>query len=784
MVWYFVLFLFAASAFAEDKPPDRLSVVLLEAPFLTVDQNGNASAIITLRHETAAPIPRQRLNLSDFMQKVPEGIDDKPYPLGTERILAAVNDQDQPILDGTEALKPNSTLMVRVTVTKLWEAGQSEAILKYGDIDIPVLGGPHQSRLTAIRIPAAYNVQIISPTPNTPEIHFVGNRMLVGLKNADPFTYRFAWKLHLNGQLLEGGKQNVIVLPPSASKYVELVRPDVPLPPDFPKPRWLTAGTLKDEIVKGDLVLQPVFAGDAMPPLPPKDLPTIFRLSYSSNNWQQFWNIFWIFLLLAVGGMFSIWVHAGMPNTARALALRRRIDDLETKIHGLGTSIDSRWRVLLESHLPAIRRELVSTFWVFPSFARILDGLTKKVSMLEQWVEIAYSASVVLHEATQSMPLIPHTVLLWLREKCARALTPIQSGLTTDQEIEDMKASLNAARDYLKITVARAPNGDLDKEITDREDRLNLELCRLAKDYPQCAGLVKQMQQTINSKTLPSPVNYRDRDVHSLKVELLWTFDQRIKQIGDEEAQERIKLYEVELMKYLVADTHESLRMARLIVDQMCQDIYPEALKGPVTAQPPAVEITTDPIAVRVQSPVRLALRFKRQLLNEAVARQAWTCTWDFGDYTPSEDGWEVFHSYESPRSHHVQVRIYDLNGTLVSSELVARDITVGDDLQRSVSTHAAQPESKTTWRDQVWLVLARFLRFVKLAPETRLELIRLLIALTLTLLGLMASAQQQAQNLSFLEAVSAVVALGFGIDTLKNLIVQGASSSRSSDGS
>ena len=69
--------------------------------------------------------------------------------------------------------------------------------------------------------------------------------------------------------------------------------------------------------------------------------------------------------------------------------------------------------------------------------------------MVQQWVEIAYSASIVLHQADENLPMIPHTVLLWLQERCTHALTPIESGLTTDEEIETMKAGLNAARNYL-----------------------------------------------------------------------------------------------------------------------------------------------------------------------------------------------------------------------------------------------------------------------------------------------------------------------------------------------
>lgn len=750
MAWYFAVFLLSvSSALAAEK-----SLVLLEAPLLSVDQNGNASATITLRNDTGAAIPQLRLNLSDFTHKRPDG---KYYPLGTTRMLATVNDKEQQILNGTAPLAAGATFSVRVTVTKLWEAGQSEAMLKDGDTNIPVLGGQRQSFLKAIRIPAAYNVQMISPTPDAPEVHFVGSRALVGLKNSDLFTYRFAWKLRLNGRLFDGGGK-FIDLPAGGTKYIYLERPAPNA--DFPKAGLITAGTLKDEIVKGNLILDPVFEGDALTqPLPLKDLPVTFRLSFWSDNLQQFFNGVCIFLLLAVGGVFSVWVHCGMPNTTRALALRRRVRDLEASIGGLGAPIDSRWRVLLESHLPAIRRDLFSTPWIFPSFAATLDALTKKVDMVQQWVEVAYGASIALHQAGQVSQQIPPTVLRWIQERCAHALTPIESGLTTPEEIEAMKADLNTARNYLMVAVARTQNTDLDKEISDREARLQPALAALAAAHPQFAGLVNQVTAAISTPL--SPVNYVDRDSHSLKADLLRAFDQRMNQLAGAPAGSpaaaalaRLQARGPTFMTYLVADTHESLRTALLIANEMYQDIYPvDALTSQVTLVPPALTITTDPAAVDAQSPVRLALRFNRQILNEAVARQEWTCTWDFGDNTPNERGWEVFHSYESPGIRQVQVTIRDLDANPVIPTPITGAITVG------------------VGQDQAWT--GRAWSFVRPEPETRLELVRLIIVLVLAVLGLMTTARQQAQNLSFLEAVGTVIVLGFATDTLKNLILQ-----------
>ena len=213
---------------------------------------------------------------------------------------------------------------------------------------------------------------------------------------------------------------------------------------------------------------------------------------------------------------------------------------------------------------------------------------------------------------------------------------------------------------------------DLAREIIEREARLKDQLAGLAGDYPQCAGMVNQVKDASGNTTL-LPADYYDRDVRSLKVELLWRFDRKKQQIsGDKSALERLETYCPELMKYLVADTHESLRIAHLLVDQMRQDIYQEALMAAVKPQPPAppaITVTTDPPIVRARSCVRLALRFNRRILNEAVARQAWTCSWDFGDDTPPEEGWEVFHSYEDPGRPVVRISIHDLDGKPVISE-------------------------------------------------------------------------------------------------------------------
>jgi hypothetical protein len=58
-------------------------------------------------------------------------------------------------------------------------------------------------------------------------------------------------------------------------------------------------------------------------------------------------------------------------------------------------------------------------------------------------------------------------------------------------------------------------------------------------------------------------------------------------------------------------------------------------------------------------------------------------------------------------------------------------------------------------------------------SAENRLEFGRLLFALAITVFALLATARQQIQSMTFLEASGAAIALGFGADTVKNLLTQ-----------
>jgi hypothetical protein len=703
---------------------------------INLDQNGSGTLSMVLANSGNEDIPLE-LSIDQFVHS----IGDKPYTLKSAWSAIPPN--------GTKVPK-NGTLPVTIMVTNIAAAGVSKADIRNGNQNF-------KDQLTAIRVPVLYNVQVISPTTDNPQIHVVGGHALFTLKNGDPIDYPFRWQLRYDGRIYEGGS---FVLPAGGTKDLELpgtISSGKPAP--GPMAGWIASGTLKDEVQPAALLLSPDFGSDATQPLAAKELPVSLDFSRWSGNLQEIVNAAFTFLLLAVGGIASLLISCGIPNTKLGLSLNRQIRALEQKIHGLDSAIDSRWRVFLESYLPAIHQELDDSLWVIPSFGTTAKRLTDKLNMVQQWVDIVYDASVLIERVSESAERIPPTVMRQLRAHVNAALMPIESGFTKDTEITTMRASLSDAQRLLDLTLSRAANPDLEKEIKARAERVELDALAEALG-DSFHGFINRAREVTDL----SVETYMERDIISVKIHLLHQYAERLKELPAavaasvgggspapiEAARARLQSQRGRLTEYLIPDTHESLRLAALIVEEMGQDIYdtPDGtLRQAVKEQPPSLRIQQDPDRARAKDPVRFCLSFDRPILNEAVARQEWACAWDFGDESRPEVGWKVSHYFEKAGDYQVQVKITDLPGSAVTNPPLHKKVTIDDPLPQT----------------RLW------------GPENLLELGRLGVVLAIALIGLMATAQQQVRAMSFPEAAAAVVALGFGADTVKNIILSAA---------
>jgi hypothetical protein len=730
------------------------SLALVDPPQLVVDDHGIAVAAITLKNTGAKPVPLQ-LNLSDFQHKPASG---KPYPLGATYSFAPLTDSDKADLDGNRVTQ---VLHLRLSVARLWDAGQSTAILKNGEQDIPMEGGARQSVLTAVRIPSSYGVQLEGAGDTTPEIVFSrGGKTLVRVINNDAMNYRFQWQLRV-GSLLRTSNNPYLGLPSHGSAYLDLTDAAPPI-------SLLEGGTMKDQLAAGELVFQPILDADVgLPPIAPKIIPVNLRLQYWGGALQQVSSAFWVFLLLTLGGMTSIWVHCGMPNTASALAMIRSVAELKTKLDGFGSEVASHARVMLAGRLTEILRDLRSTWWIFPSFAVTLDATNKELQMVTEWVNVAYDVSMVLSGAREkSQKGIPPTVLQWIREKGNCAVSHFESGFTTADELKHMHDELEQAQQYLTAGSQGGSLPDLEREIQEREARLGPFLDSIKGNFPhQFDGLCDQVRAQIGKPA--GPVSYLDRDTLSLKVDLLRQVGDLLKRARPAAAEpgsaspsapdDEPSLLDINLprvLAYIRTDAPETLRLARLFVTEMRQGVYETDLLAEIKATPPRIAVLQDPLDCDSGAPVHFSVQFHRPLLNESAAVDEWTCSWDFGDRTIGETGWEVYHWFRNSGPHQISVSIVNLNGESVLGKPLTLDVDVGLRSRR------------LPWYQ-------RLLKAGRPHAETLLEASRLAMVLTLAVFGLVGSAQHQAQSLTLLQAAGAVFTLGFGADTLKNLITQ-----------
>lgn len=731
------------------------SLVLLDPPLLNVDDHGVATVAITLKNPGAKPVAL-RLNLSDFQHKTASG---KVYPLGTNYSFTPLADSDKADFNSGVV---NQTLHLKLSVVRLWDAGQSTAILKNGEEDIPTESGARRSVLTAVRIPASYGVQIEGAGDAPPEIVFSrGSKTLVRVLNNDAMNYRFQWQLRA-GSRLSASANPYLELPSHGSAYLDLTdaKPGISL---------LEGGTIKDQLSAGELVFQPLLDADVgLPPIAPKILPLSLRLQYWSGGFQQAWNAFWIFLLLTLGGMTSIWVHCGMPNTTRALAMMRSVAELTAKLNGIGPDIASHSRVMLAGRLAGIETNLRSTWWIFPSFAATLDASDKELQTVTEWLNVAYDVSMVLRAAREKTQNgIPPTVLVWIREKCNCALSHFESGFTTPDELKEMQDDLAAAQQYLTAGSEGGALPDLERAIQEREERLAPLLDSIEATFPKrFDGLCAQVRSQMGHQA--SPASYLDRDTLSLKVDLLRQVSDLMKRAGTAATTSGRRapaaagdaeplLLEINLpraLNYICTDAPETLRLAHLFVNEMRQGVYETDLLAEIKASPPRITVLQDPLECDSCAPVHFSVQFHRPLLNDAAAAGEWTCAWDFGDRTIRETGWDVYHWFRKTGLHQISVSIANLDGDSVLSQALTLDVDVG------------VKDRRLRW-------YRRFLKIGRPHAETMLEASRLAMVLTIAVIGLVGSAQHQAQSLTLLQAAGAVFALGFGADTLKNLITQ-----------
>jgi hypothetical protein len=228
--------------------------------------------------------------------------------------------------------------------------------------------------------------------------------------------------------------------------------------------------------------------------------------------------------------------------------------------------------------------------------------------------------------------------------------------------------------------------------------------------------------------------------------------------------------HECELIVLLSTMSWQALREARILVREMREGIYEDDVLEEIGRAGQA-ELVFDTQRARPYLPVYFYVAFKDPRFSTAAAVDRLACRWDFpGDL--HEQTWRVCHFF-SGRESEIKGGKATVTVTIESQRAVSSlpgtlPVRVPMD-QNNPMVPKSGPKSLTnTIEIQPGKPPSEYSRVIA-------ELLRFLIAFGVALAGLLSGALAQLEKLDFLPATLAIIALGFGADSVKNLLTQPA---------
>jgi hypothetical protein len=250
------------------------------------------------------------------------------------------------------------------------------------------------------------------------------------------------------------------------------------------------------------------------------------------------------------------------------------------------------------------------------------------------------------------------------------------------------------------------------------------------------------------------------------------------------------------LLELLGTLSWRALREATILVAQMREDIYEEDVLAEI-AKPGQAEITLDTQKARPYLPVFFTITFKDSRFNGAAAIQRMVCQWSFPDGL-CESNWNVCHYFsgrertpakpfpppagssaapvppptETPAPHqdrpskleHLLARAWRFIKHPASRKPSMETVTIYAAV-RGQRSPVSQQVGESTLKNTIQVQRTKVVHHDRIFTE--------FVTLSIALAGLLSGALDQLGKLDFLPASIAIIALGFGADSVKNLLTQ-----------
>lgn len=702
--------------------PDAGNSLKIINPVFSVDASGSsASLVLILRNASSKPIDLS-LDVTDFTSK------STGHLLGTKSTIDAV----------IKSVPAHNASAIKIDFTNLGEAGESEAtLLNHGET---------VGKLTAQRFAFPFAISLETDPEQTITLSSSSGGVLK-FKNDDQLTYAIDWVLSVPGEMPVQGHTTLY----PKTTVSEAVTVAEGAGSNTISKEWFglgLRGLLRDSIQNATLTVRYQDPTDKNKPLVQREFPVKLKLKKHGDDLQRFLTYLLVFIMLGLGGFSSLYMNFAVPNRLKQIDLKEKLAVLASRISAISIKIDSRLRVALRLERQRLKSMLSSRKIYSPDLTDVFSRLGIGLDLLTRRIELSEQLDGLRRQFRGSHGL-PTSCVDQIDVNLQAAADSLRKNYVGETDLDKAKAALAKAESL--FAPPQQLTDDLAKRITAITDALdpNQPLGKLQATLP----LPLPKIFAANNVTYKTPANisasiYTDLDNSACRLEL-WI--QYLKERNGKllPLEKSFAIAETRLWKYLDTNSWDSFAMARIVLREMQEQTYPEELAEALRNS--QAKITLDRQVARVYQPLEFYICFDEPRFDLSAAAEEFTAKWDFGDGM-TENSWVIWHYYQDEKEMTVTTSSFRQIGAPV---IMDPNGPKGKKLELEKVELDVKTEEKN-----------------RLGERGKTELVRLLVALFVAVVGLIAGANQQLAKLDILPGLIAVFVVGFSADSIKNILL------------
>lgn len=549
-----------------------------------------------------------------------------------------------------------------------------------------------------------------------------------------------------------------------------------------PSPSWFfdpNTNFARSAKRKGWLTLRFTNAGSQQ--IQEQNLP--IEIQFEPGSLSLLRSLLWVAGCLFAGAMLSLFLRVSVPNIKRRTQLKDQLNDAGKVISTISTEVDSNLRVLLRVERRALDELRTAVWSLGPGYADYAKRVEQGLPTLNRRIDaVCQLDAALIRRKTLAAQNPAPTKLEQIEEMLSVASETLKQDQLSEEDWVFVNQRLEGAQKLLREptqTEKEAFEAMLSgrwKSIREHFGDKNgaLKVPDTLKGMEDCfpdSSLLPNESDKDGTQWLNS-VGVVRADLQLSALALVWEFQFLAPTVGV--LHEQWIKAKTTLNRLLSTPAIDNLREAKRLLKQLAEGVLEEDIEKAL--QKGGATLVMDPSIARPDRTIRFSVRFRQPNLNTAAARQLVSCRWIFTDsYLPRIPRIKraiakvrQWLSMEDPSSRTVEDILLPEDGWYVhhyfEKYVVASTVSV------NFYNSRGEPVDLTTSGN--WPVLSVKPRLSRRGKENwqrfSLELTQLGAALLVPLATLASTTINGGTGGHWWE----LVAIGFGSDTIKNILV------------